>query len=275
MDRGASRLVLRVRDHASRTPLLLRVVRDATAVSKAICFVIPAHGRIEKTRVCLRQLARTCEQLDGLGFEATAVVVADDENLDSAGDAGFHAVRRPNSPLGRKWNDGYEFAGVELDADFVVPLGSDDWVDPIIFSDLPEPHEIRCHRMSSIVREDGARISALNIWYEGGDGVRIFPRSLLEMVRFRPAENDRNRAIDTSIMQRLQRFHLGELPPRRYFDANPYQIVDWKTPGDQLNTYHACVAYRSERERDTWETLTDRYPREALDEMKAVYGVLV
>jgi hypothetical protein len=238
-----------------------------------VWFVVPAHGRVEKTEACLRQLRRTCDALDGFGFAASAVVVAEDENLEIAKSLGFTGVRQQNYPLGRKWNDGYQFACRHGDADYVVPLGSDDWVDPIILSDLPDVHEVRCHRLSSVVSENGQRISPLKIWYDGGDGVRIFPRPLLERLGVRPADEHRDRAIDTSIMHRLRIIHQGD-PAIRYWDANPWQIVDWKTRDDQLNTYEACVTYRNEPERDVWETLEGRYPAESLDEMRKVYGLV-
>lgn len=234
----------------------------------SLWFIIPAHGRFEKTRVCFRQLARTCQELKSAGIDATAVVIADDANLETAREAGFAAVSRANQPLGRRWNDGYEYAG-RNGADFLCPLGSDDWVDPILFVDnLPDAHEIRCSRLSAVVREDGKWIAPLRIWYEGGDGVRILPRKLLEPVGFRPAENHRQRAIDTSIMGRLSRV---QRPSLVYFDAHPFQIVDWKTSGSQLNTYQACLAYATGPQADTWETLTGRYPEEALDEMRSAY----
>ena len=239
----------------------------------SLFFVVPARGRLEKTRVCLRQLRRTCDTLTGMGVTATAAVVADDENLDIARECGFWSVRQENYPLGRKWNDGYQCA-LQEGADFVVPLGSDDWVDPILFADLPGPTELRCSRLSSVVSEDGNRISPLRVWYDGGDGVRVMPRNLLERLNGRPAEEGRDRAIDTSILRNLQRLHQGSLPPLKYFDASPWQIVDWKTSGDQLNSYGACVAFRNEAEQDTWETLAGRYPAVALDEMRAVYGLV-
>jgi glycosyltransferase involved in cell wall biosynthesis len=239
-----------------------------------VFFVVPAHGRLEKTAVCLRQLKRTCDALSEQGFDASAVVVAQDENLETAKGLGFPAVRQDNYPLGRKWNDGYQYAARHGDADYVIPLGSDDWVDPIILADLPGPTEIRCHRLSSVVSEDGQRISPLRIWYDGGDGVRIFPRNLIERLGCRPADEHRDRAIDTSIMHRLVYLHQGNLPPLKYFDASPWQIVDWKTRGGQLNTYEACLAYRYEAEQDAWEILRDRYPAESLEEMRKVYGLV-
>lgn len=236
-------------------------------------FVVPVRGRFDKTRVCLRQLARTCESLGSEGIQATAAVVGDDDNLDTAKECGFWTVRQENYPLGRKWNDGYQCA-LQEGADFVVPIGSDDWVDPIIFTDLPGVTELRCSRLSSVVSENGMRISPLKVWYDGGDGVRIMPRNLLERLNGRPAEEGRDRAIDTSIMRNLQLIHGGSMPPIRYFDASPWQIVDFKSPDDQLNTYESCVAFRYEAEQDTWETLKDRYPAAALEEMRAVYGLV-
>lgn len=237
----------------------------------ALWFIVPAHGRVEKTRVCLRQLARTCDALDDAGIAATAVIVAADENLETARELGFAAVNRPNQPLGRKWNDGCEYAG-RAGADFVCWFGSDDWIDPVLFLDeLPDDHQIRCSRLSSVVSEDGTRLAPLRIWYPGGDGVKILPRRLLAPYGFRPAENNRDRAIDTSIMRRID----PENRRSAYFDAHPFQIVDWKTPGSQLNTYAACLSYAVGPQTDPWETLAGRYPDEALDEMRAIYGISV
>ena len=238
----------------------------------SLFFVVPVRGRFDKTRVCLRQLRRTCDALAELGVDASAAVVGDDDNLETAKDCGFWVVRQQNYPLGRKWNDGYQCA-LQEGADHVVPLGSDDWVDPILFTDLPGPTELRCSRLSSVVSENGQRISPLRVWYDGGDGVRVMPRNLLARLNGRPAEESRDRAIDTSILRNLQRIHGGGMPPLRYFDASPWQIVDWKTGGDNLNSYESCVAFRNDAERDTWETLRGRYPDEALEEMRKVYGL--
>lgn len=238
-----------------------------------VWFVVPAHGRVEKTEACLRQLARTCDTLAGRGIEATAVVVAADANLETARACGFDALERPNRPLGRKWNDGYQHAG-QAGADHVVPLGSDDWIDPVMLTSLPGKHEIRCSRLSAVVSEDGRRLATLKIGYPGGDGVRILPRHLLELLRFRPAEDHRDRAIDTSIMRRLTLI-LRAAPAVRYFDAHPFQIVDWKTGGEQLNGYRPCLQFRDGPEVDPWEALAPHYPAAALDEMRAVYRLPV
>ena len=125
----------------------------------SLWFVVPAHGRVELARICLRQLRRTCDALALEGVEATAVVVADDENLNTARALGFGTVERNNAFTSRKFNDGIQFA---LDpewnprpADYVVPCGSDDWVDHRLFLHLPRPDTMIGFQRMSFVREDG------------------------------------------------------------------------------------------------------------------------
>lgn len=240
-----------------------------------IVFVVPARGRFDLARVCLRQLARTCEALAGHGVRATAVVVADDANIETAHDCGFATVNRENRPLARKLNDGYDLA-CRIGADYVIPLGSDDWIDPefIMGPGLPAENQIRCARWSSVVSEDGSRIASLRIDYDGGDGVRIFPTALLEPLRFRPCEEDRERALDTSVFRRLKAAH-GRLN-LVYADVHPLQIVDFKSHSDQLNGYASCLAHKVGAERtDAWYQLAAVYPTAAIDEMRALHPMAV
>ena len=76
----------------------------------SLWFVVPAHGRRQLASICLRQLRRTCDALIENGVDATAVVVADDANLDTARDLGFGWVKRDNRWLSRKFNDGIQMA---------------------------------------------------------------------------------------------------------------------------------------------------------------------
>lgn len=239
----------------------------------SLWFVVPAHGRLELAEVCLRALRRSCDAMPS-GVQASAVVVADDENLESARALGFATVERENRPLGRKINDGFEAAG-RSGVDYVAALGSDDWIDPMLFSlPMPEPGEVRCHRLSAVVSEDRSRLARLRIPYEGGDGVRVFPTALLAPLRFRPAEEDAPRAIDTSIFRNLQRVHR-RMPRLVYSDLHALQIVDFKSDGAQLNSYQACLRYREGEELDPWEALADVFPHESLDDMRAISRLAV
>jgi hypothetical protein len=239
-----------------------------------LCFVVPAHGRVDLTRVCLRQLARTCQAL-APDIQATAVVIADDENLDTADGLGFATVRRDNKQLGRKFNDGYQLACDPAfnphPADYVVPCGSDDWVDPVIFHQLPPENTIGVFRQIAVVNEDQTRLSRLRVGWKGGAGVRIIPRSLLELVGYRPAEEDRQRAIDTSSLSGYRDALRGVMPPMVDLDVHPLQIVDWKTRGEQLNTYAMLRGFRrGDESTDPHGELAAVFPVEAIEEMRAL-----
>lgn len=73
-------------------------------------FVVPAHGRERLAAICLKQLRRTCDALSAEGIDATAVVIADDANLDTARELGFGTIERANDFVSAKYNDGIEFA---------------------------------------------------------------------------------------------------------------------------------------------------------------------
>jgi hypothetical protein len=238
----------------------------------ALVFVVPAYRRFELTRVCLTQLTRTCRELDAYDIRATAVVIADDQNLDVAAMLGFATVRRENKPLGRKFNDGIELACGHLGADYVVPIGTDNWVDAALIARLPEQDTIAAHRLCTLVHESGEKAGALNVAYDGGDGVRTWPRELLEPLRFRPAAEDRERAIDTSIRERMKL--NGAKPAYVYHDLHPLQIVSFQSEDVQLNGYDELRSvFANGPERiDHWEALSEVYPEQAIEDVREVFA---
>lgn len=235
-------------------------------------FIVPAHGRLGLAAVCLRQLKRTCDRMRDLGVDASAVVIACDENLEVARDLGFGTVDRDNLFMGRRLNDGYQLAGREH-VDYVCPVGSDDWVDPEwMASLLPASDEVRCSRLSSVVNEDATRLAALRIPYPGGDGVRVYPTGMFRRLGYRPVDEDRKRALDTNTFERLNRT-LPQPPKLVYHDTHAAQIVDWKSAGN-LNSYRSCLQFRDGPETDPWETLARVYPPDATGEMRALHGMV-
>jgi len=237
-----------------------------------LAFIVPAYRRFELTRACLAHLRRTCDELAYSNIKATAVVVGDDDNLLVADMFGFATVRRENKPLGRKFNDGIE-AAAELGCQYVIPFGTDNWIDPdLIIGHLPAEDTIRSHRLVTLVHESGEKMAPLRITYVGGDGIRIIPMALLEPLRFRPAAEDKDRAIDTSIRDRLTRVNGGH-PPYDYFDIDALQIVGFQSEEQQLNTYRELRMIYSggEEDFDPWTTLAGRYPAESVDEVREVF----
>lgn len=242
----------------------------------SLWFVVPCAGRVGLTAICLRQLRRTCDQLQAAGVDATAVVVADDESLDVAAELGFARFGRRNAFTSQKFNDGLQLAcDPDMNprpADYAVPLGSDDWCDWRLFIDLPAPDTLLAFRRASFVREDGLEMVGRDIDYTGGVGMRVYPRQMLEACGYRPADEDRQRGCDTSILVNLCR-DLGGQPQITYADSGYYQFVDWKTSGEQLNSYQEITARFRQGipAADPFQALADTYPAEALEEMAGYY----
>jgi hypothetical protein len=245
-------------------------------VRPTLWFVVPCAGRLALARICLRQLRRTCDALIAEGVEATAVVIADDENLNTARELGFGTITRNNYFVSRRFNDGVMFA---LDptcnprpADYVVPFGSDDWADHRLFLDLPPADTMVGFRTVSFVREDGCEINTTHLDNQGGAGIRIYPRALMAPLGYRPADEDRLRGCDTSILLNLQR-HWGDRMRIEHRHLHDRQLVDWKTAGEQLNSYDEIARRRrGSVGGDPFVELAGVYPDEALEEMAAHYG---
>jgi hypothetical protein len=240
--------------------------------ARSLWFVMPAHGRVDLARVCMRQLARTIDAIRDAGIDAHAVVVACDENLDSAHELGFGTVERDNLQLGRRWNDGFQLAW-EQGVDYLVPIGSDDWLDPrwITEYDMPGPQSIRCMTRLCMVDETGRTMRRMRVRYDGGVGIRIIPASLLDAANGRPCVEDRQRAIDATTLRRLQQLNRHEIA-LSYRDLRHTQLVDWKSSGEQLNPFASCGRYADDLEPlDPFVELADVFPAAALDEMRAVY----
>ena len=236
---------------------------------------MPVHGRFELTGICLRQLRRTCDLLTEKGLDATCVAVGDDRNLDTADGLGFGTIRRENDYLARKYNDGIQLAcDPELNprrADYVVPFGSDDWIDSAILTRLPRDDEVMGFRQVAFVNESGRELTETLLAYDGGVGIRVYPRALMKAVDYRPADEDRKRACDTSILYNTRR--ENDRLTIRYGDRHPRQIVDWKTAGAQMNTYRTVARkHRGLNVGDPFQMLAGLYPEKALSEMRAHYG---
>jgi hypothetical protein len=239
-------------------------------------FVCPAHGRFKLTRICLEQLRRTCDALHGHGIDATAVVVADDDNLDTAHELGFATVRRDNRFLARKFNDGIQLACDPAlnpsPADHVALIGSDDWVDHRILLDLPPLDTVLAFQWAAFVSEDGRQLAETRLGYLGGVGVRVYPRQLLEPRGYRPADEDRTRNCDFSILHNTRQANQPRPVRIDYGDLHARQVVDWKSPGQQLNSYADVTGvHRGGSIGNPFELLTGLYPDQALEQMADHY----
>lgn len=247
-------------------------------MSESLWFIVPAHGRFDLARACLRNLRRTCDVLTAGGIEASAVVIGDDENVDLAHELEFGTIHESQGALGRRWNHGYQLACDPAynprPVDYVVPFGSDDWVDPELILSAPRSQtHLTCFRRCAFVREDGRRLARLSIGYPGGIGVRIIPRSFIEKAGYRPADEHKRRALDTSTLRGLTQANYGRTPEIVYHDLHDLQIVDFKSGAGQLNSYKACLRFTHAREsEDVFGELAEHFPDAAIAEMRTVYA---
>lgn len=96
--------------------------------------VSAAHRRFDVTRLVLQQRQRLCVELAGRGIQASMLIAGDDENLDIAREHGAATLEAPNEPLAQKCNAALLYAAER--ADWVVWVGSDDWIHPDAFDPL-------------------------------------------------------------------------------------------------------------------------------------------
>lgn len=239
-----------------------------------LVFVSAAWRRFGVTRLALAQREHLCGELAGRGIEATAVIVADDENLEIAAEHGFHALEQSNAELGRKFNDGFEFAFNELDADMVVHIGSDNWVHPDVFDTLPlsqtEMHEpteespvVSWSDVPQVVA--GTEMTIVDL-VEGrmrlaSHGSRrgvipwIIPRRAMEPCGFRPIPDRMNIGLDYALV-----VGLGMHPEFVLVDPRDCARVDFKSEVN-LNSYAAISGSIGVGDEESpWEILAEHYP---------------
>jgi hypothetical protein len=58
-------------------------------------------------------------------------------------------------------------------------------------------------------------------------------------------------------------------------DLDPLHIVDWKSPDQNLNPYNTLNRHHAEYVGDPFDVLAGRYSDDALEDMRAHYGLVV
>jgi glycosyltransferase involved in cell wall biosynthesis len=222
-------------------------------MAMSLWFVTPAFRRYGLTAVCLEQRRRVVADLIAQGVHADCVVVADDENLDLARSLGFSTIERDNRWLGRKFNDGIQYA-LNHGADWIVPIGSDDWIDPDYLWPLPSGNARTSHYYAPV---ESDRLALVSIPTVEGAGPRVLHRSLFTSER--PAEDRIRRGFDRSLLA-----GLGEIE-WEYRDLHPLQYIGFR--GELHITLYSKIlrARGGEEQHDPWERLKTRYPEDLVE----------
>ena len=231
----------------------------------AVWFMSPAWQRFELSAVCFEQRRRSMDVLEAAGIEARCVIVADDENLDIARGLGFDVVEQDNEWLGRKVNDGFEYA-FKHGADYIVPIGSDSWLDPEFLLPLHSPRVVRTSRFYAPVEID--RLAELSVTGMNGAGPHVWPRRYLERSGFRPIVAQQiNRNLDSSTIRGIASrtpitWEWRDLYPLQYvgFRVHPF-ITAWASLWRRWG-----IVERP----DPWTLLAERYPQDLVDRARAI-----
>jgi len=238
-------------------------------VAVSVWFVIPAWRRPALSAVCFEQLASVIGTLRAAGVESEAVVIADDENLDVARSMDFQTLERDNSGLGRKFNDGQEYAGRQ-GAEWIVPIGSDSFVDPAYFLPLPKVEVTRTSGMYAMVT--ARRMAELKVGWIGA-GPRMYHRSVLEPTGFRPAPDHIMRTIDSHSVRGITR-SLGHAIDWEWRDLHPLQYIGFRYP-PYITGYGSLVRTWGVRERaNPWDRLAAVYPPDLVKRVRTLMEAL-
>jgi hypothetical protein len=225
-------------------------------------FVTPAFGRLALSEVCFDQRVHVIEVLRKAGIAARCVVIADDANLDLARERGFDTVEQDNEWLGRKFNDGFEYA-CRNGASRIVPIGSDSWIDPAYFLPMTTLRYTRTSRSYCVVTAD--RLGELRVDDAKGAGPYVLPRLVFRASGFRPAEDEKNHGIDRSTIK-------GIRPKPRWLqrDVHPYQYVGFRGI-PHLTPYQTLMdAWGVAEHTNPWGILAQHYPADLVERARLV-----
>jgi len=216
---------------------------------------------------------------------ANCVIVADDENLDIADEYGFPTVEMGNEFLGARFNAGIHWACTEGGADYVVHIGSDDWVHPVVFDRLPSPTpippevsadnpvafwngepEALTGRQIAIVNLPAGKMQRCHVRGRHGVIPWVLPRQVLEPSGFNPIRPDLQRGIDGSLIAGLR-----VRPNWVFHDPHPLARVDFKSDTN-ITPYPGMASNLGiGPEVDPWGPLADIYPLALVEMARATH----
>lgn len=238
----------------------------------SVWIVSPAHGRFAITRLVLEQRRRLCRDLAARGLDAQMLIAASDDNLDLAREYGAVAVETPNRPLGRKCNVAISRAARE-GADWIVWIGSDDWVHRDVFDPLPyqPPDAIQYgHRLAVVDMQTGVlRRCASPSKY--GAIPWIIPTRMLARSGFEPVPPKLSSGLDGALVRGI-RLSRAEL---RWRPHNPHWLrcVDFKTSVN-ITPYDRLRQLAVAPEEPAWQALVERYDTDLVEMARRVHTEL-
>lgn len=228
-------------------------------------FVTPAFQRYALSEVCFAQWQQVSAALAARDVELRVVVVADDDNLDIARAAGFDTLEQNNDWLGRRFNDGIEYA-CRNGADWVAPIGSDTWISPDYLYPLPGTRTSRRSRMCAVVNQDRlAELYVTNV----GVGPFLYHRSLLKPSGYRPAEDKISHGVDTSTMIGIREHRSIRWEER---NLSPFQHIGFRGKPHLTKYSRLWAAFGVKEHYQPWQRLAEHYPADLVERARLAIG---
>lgn len=151
-----------------------------------ILIYIPVWKRPEITKLCYESLKRTVLKAPE-GFSFVVVIVASNkEDANLANEYGFDVFQTPNTPLGRKFNKGLEYALEQYNWDYLMQINSDN-VLSIDFWKLFEQyfeHKQFFFGVDRVLFYDSITKDMRDFQYGTGCGIRFIRRDIVELSGF-------------------------------------------------------------------------------------------
>jgi hypothetical protein len=240
------------------------------AAGKSILFIVPAHERVELARICYLQFVYLISKLRGRGLYADVLVIADDENLETADDHCLRILAHDNR-LGAKLNAGYRYAH-EHGFDYVCAIGNDSWMHPDRLTWLPVGDAILCTRNFTCLNAEANEQAALRLDYPGGVGSRVFPTGMFERVDYAPLDPYQMSGCDTGTLLALCR-NVERAPDLVYTDHHPAEVVGFQSGDVQVTKWHWWLQHPHDKQAP-FHGLTDLYGPELVDAIRAHYAAV-
>jgi hypothetical protein len=198
------------------------------------------------TKIFLEQFKKL-QEFKPKEFQLELIVVGSETGLDKALLQGFnaHYIHHRNLPLGKKWNAGVEYCK-KLEFDYLLALGSDDIISQ---SSLPIYKRYTDEGFDYLGWKDFYLIDTIRKkmkYWEGyqnrriGESVgagRMFSKNLLEKLKYKPWDDNKNIGLDGSLTKKLAQISYTSV----VMSAKNNQVVMADLKSDvNLGGYYKC-----------------------------------
>lgn len=243
----------------------------------SVWFVSPAYRRPQISAIVYHQRATMLNALRNQGIDAHALIIADDDNLQLARDAGLQTLNHPNLPLGQKLNAGISHAYRE-GADHICFIGSDSLALPQNFTQLHPrkvtygtwytlihaPTQTSRRQYRTETRTLPAQVTILHIprpsW-----ALNTYPRRILDITKGRPVTPHLNAGLDGSIRANTGRYQEQE------HEVGPHQVVSLRSNDQQITSTDSLISRYRKRDGTLAELLEAGYDQHTVDMIASHY----